>query len=76
MPERLGSGTLRLSGGPWVSGWASSVGKKETEGPLGGLFDQCHTDDSLGQQSWEKAESLLLKEAAHLALRKAKVRPE
>ena len=76
MPERLGNGTLRLSGGPWVSGWASSVGKKETEGPLGGLFDQCHTDDSLGQQSWEKAESLLLKEAAHLALRKAKLQPE
>lgn len=68
---RIGKRTLRFGRGPWAASWAASVGKKEKEGPLGALFDQCHEDTTLGLESWEQAESRLQAEAAQLALRKA-----
>ena len=68
---RIGKRTLRFGRGPWAASWAASVGKKEKEGPLGALFDQCHEDTTLGLESWEQAESRLQSEAAQLALRKA-----
>ena len=76
MITRIGENTLRFARGPWVAGWASSVGRKEKEGPLGALFDQCHEDTMLGADSWEQAESRLQAEAASLALRKAGVEKE
>ena len=60
MITRVGNDTLRFERGPWIAGWASSVGKREKEGPLGDLFDQCHEDTLLGADSWEQAESLSL----------------
>ena len=35
MITRVGNDTLRFERGPWIAGWASSVGKREKEGPLG-----------------------------------------
>lgn len=52
-------------------GFASVVGKKEAEGPLGKLFDLTHNDTSLGETTWEKAESRLQNEAVNLALDKS-----
>ncbi len=52
-------------------GFAAVAGKKESEGPYGKYYDQCHTDTTLGESSWEKAESRLQNEAVHLALDKA-----
>jgi stage V sporulation protein AD len=54
-----------------VLGFAAVAGKKESEGPYGKYYDQCHTDTTLGEASWEKAESRLQNEAVHLALNKA-----
>lgn len=76
MITRVGNDTLRFERGPWIAGWASSVGKREKEGPLGDLFDQCHEDTLLGADSWEQAESRLQAEASLLALRKAGMEPE
>ena len=76
MITRVGNDTLRFERGPWIAGWASSVGKREKEGPLGDLFDQCHEDTLLGADSWEQAESRLQAEASLLALRKAEMEPE
>ena len=55
---------------------ASVVGKKEGEGPLGQAFDMVCEDDKFGEDTWEKAESSLQKEALALALGKAKLEPE
>lgn len=73
MPTRKGKYTLELQSKPTILGFASVVGKKEAEGPLGKLFDQCHTDTTLGESSWEKAESRLQSEAVNLALHKAEI---
>ncbi|MBR3934326.1 MAG: stage V sporulation protein AD [Clostridia bacterium] len=49
----------------------ASVGKKEGEGPLKDYFDAIYTDDMLGQESWEMAESTLIKNTISGALTKA-----
>lgn len=71
MPIRIGKYTLQLNNSPTILGYAAVVGKKESEGPLGKLFDQCHSDTTLGETTWEKAESRLQNEAVNLALFKA-----
>ncbi|HAH79343.1 MAG TPA: stage V sporulation protein AD [Ruminococcaceae bacterium] len=71
MPARVGKYTIELQANPAVLGFASVVGKKESEGPCGQYYDQCHKDTTLGESSWEKAESRLQNEAIHLALHKA-----
>ena len=50
---------------------ASTVGKKEGEGPLASEFDVILADDHYGQESWEKAESKIIKSTAELTKRKA-----
>lgn len=71
MPTRIGKYTLELNSKPTILGSAAVVGKKESEGPLGEYFDQCHNDTTLGESSWEKAESRLQNETVLLALDKA-----
>ena len=56
---------------PQIVSAASVVGKKESEGPLGTLFDQVEPDPKVGQATWEEAESALQKRAAQLAMQKA-----
>lgn len=75
MPERTGQYTITLSGRPRVLGYASVVGKKEREGPLGDGFDMVFDDARLGEKTWEKAESRLQKEALNRALDKAGYSP-
>ena len=76
LDSRVGKSTLRFSEGPCVESYASVVGKKEMEGPLGGWFDQCHQDTTLGEETWEKAESRMQKEAVQLALHKGGLQKE
>ena len=71
MPTRIGRYTIQLQTNPSVLGFAAVVGQKDREGPYGKYYDQCHTDTTLGEASWEKAESRLQNEAVHLALNKA-----
>ena len=49
----------------------NAVGKKESEGPLGELFDICDKDDRFGKSTWEKAESEMQRLAFNAALKKA-----
>jgi len=55
---------------------ASVVGTKEGRGPLGTYFDLVGEDDLFGAKNWEEAESEMQKNAACLAMKKAKLRPE
>ena len=71
MSKRMGRRTVRLEHPPVLSGWAAVVGKKEGEGPLKNGFDQILEDSYFGEQSWEKAESRLLRQSFTLACDKA-----
>ncbi len=55
----------------YINGWGNCVGKKEQEGPLGGLFDQVEEDFYFGKETLEKAEVHLQKMALEHALRRA-----
>ena len=75
MPERKGQFTVTLSSRPTILGYAAVAGKKEGEGPLGRYFDYIFEDTTLGDKSWEKAESALQREAFTRALDKAGMSP-
>lgn len=75
MAKRIGRYTLQMENMPSVQGYASICGKKESEGPLGKYFDYTFDDTTLGESSWEKAESKLQIEAVNRALDKAFVTP-
>ena len=74
MAKRVGQYTLQMEHMPSIQGFASVCGKKEAEGPLGKEFDQTYDDTTLGEPSWEKAESRLQTESVKLALKKAGVK--
>ena len=75
MPERKGQFTVTLSSRPTILGYAAVAGKKEGEGPLGRYFDYIFEDTTLGEKTWEKAESALQREAFTRALDKAGLSP-
>jgi stage V sporulation protein AD len=60
---------------PSIAGHASIVGKKEGDGPLKSSFDFISEDSYFGEQSWEKAESAMQKQAFSLACDKASLNP-
>ena len=61
---------------PYILSYASIVGQKEGDGPLGKYFDKVETDPMVGKSNWEEAESELQKQAAQMALEKANLSPE
>ena len=75
MPERKGQYTVTLSSRPTILGHAAVVGKKEGEGPLARTFDAVFEDTTLGEKTWEKAQSTLQREAFSRALDKAGFTP-
>ncbi len=64
---------MQLSARPAILGYASVVGQKEGEGPLRDCFDSISEDSYFGEQTWEKAESHMLKQCFELACAKAKL---
>lgn len=66
---------LRFVTAPCVLATGTAVGKTESEGPLGGLFDVQNPDDGLRSKSWESAEAQLVHQAVTAALRKAGLSP-
>lgn len=64
------SGVISLNNKPRVISFASVAGKKESEGPLKDYFDVIKTDTTMGQDSWEMAESNYQKCAFTKALEK------
>jgi stage V sporulation protein AD len=69
--NRLGLQTVRLEHPPTIRAHAAVAGPMEAQGPLGHEFDHTYADLMMGQQSFEKAERLMLKDACHLALERA-----
>lgn len=61
---------------PLIIGSAGVAGKKEGEGPLGADFDMVFEDTTMGQDSFELAESAMLHDAIIRALSSANVSPK
>lgn len=70
MNKQVGMSSTQLSKPVYIREWASAVGKKEGEGPLGQLFDFVSDDDLLGNKTWEEAESAFQKKAVSLLFEK------
>ncbi len=68
MTKRLGGQTVAFAQKPAILGCGVVVGKKEGEGPLGASFPMVEEDPFLGQESWEKAESMLVRKAVTACL--------
>lgn len=73
MATRLGNKTIWLDSKPKIIGNAAAVGKREGDGPLGKDFDLIFSDTTLGEKSWEKAESDILEAALKKAVEKAQL---
>ena len=73
MAERTGAYTVMLNKKIYVHSYGAVVGKTEGQGPLSKQFDMIFEDTSIGEQSWEKAESALQKEALNIALQKGSI---
>ena len=65
-----GNGTIIFEKCPSILSFAAVVGKKEGEGPFGKFFDMIEEDEYFGQESWEKAESEIIRRSAFLAMKK------
>ena len=56
---RQGRQSFLLPQPPVITAWASTAGKKESEGPLSYSFDITSQDARFGQRTWEQAEKQL-----------------
>ena len=68
------NGILLFEHEPEIRSFASVAGKKEAEGPLKDDFDVIFGDMYAGQDTFEQAESAMVKEAVSHALRKGRLR--
>ncbi|MDR1663435.1 MAG: stage V sporulation protein AD [Clostridiales bacterium] len=71
MDRHMGEQTIKFADPPSITAAASVVGPKEGEGPLARYFDVVSSDDLFGTDSWEKAESEIVRQTVELAVEKA-----
>lgn len=75
MLKRKGRQTIQLLSAPVIKAHAAVAGKKEGQGPLKNCFDLISEDSYFGEESWEKAESHMLKQCFTLACDKGRLAP-
>lgn len=71
MKKRIGKQTVRFDKKVYIKGSAAICGTKENEGPIGNDFDIIMTDAEWNEETWEKTESKMQREAVKLAVQKA-----
>lgn len=76
MGKKIGNFTVKFENSPRIIASAGVCGKKEAQGPLKNEFDKIFEDTTMGESSWEKAESKLQAEAVKTALEKAHLSTE
>lgn len=69
--KKIGKQTIKFDNPPTISETACIVGPKEANGPLAKYFDQCLDDEFWGEETWEKAESKIIKETANMVISKS-----
>lgn len=76
MAKRIGNRTIKLENEVNIASYASVVGQKEHEGPLGEYFDKYYEDELFGKDSFEQAESKMQELAVSEALNKSGRKPD
>ncbi len=76
MAKKITRNTFLMEDPPTIRSFASTVGKKEGDGPLGHLFDEVSADAYFGQKTWEQGESELLKRTVLRAISKGGLVPD
>jgi stage V sporulation protein AD len=71
--QMMGKQSIEFQEAPHIISSASVAGPKEGEGPLGSWFDLVAPEADFGEDTWEKAESTMQKEALETAIGKAKL---
>ena len=74
--QKIGKQTIKFDNPPTIFQTASIVGPKESNGPLAKYFDQCLEDEFWGENSWEKAESKIIKETVNTLISKSGIPSE
>jgi len=69
----IGRQSIQFEKAPQIVEAAAIVGKKESEGPFGPLFDEMEEDAFFGKKTWEEAEGELQRRTAQKVLDKAKL---
>lgn len=72
--KKLGGQTVKFENPPKIIATYSIVGPKEGQGPLCHQFDKVLDDDTLGKESYEKAESQMMFTAISESLKKANLK--
>lgn len=73
---RVGKQTIVFKEAPVIACAYATAGPKEVSGPLGKYFDNPLEDELLGEETWEKAESKIIKQTVQGLLKKANKNPE
>ena len=76
MAKYLGRQTIKFDLPPSIVSTASTVGPKEGKGPLSSYFDVVLHDPLWGEDSWEKAESKIVKKTIERVIQKGNLTPE
>ena len=71
--KKLGLQTIKFDTPPTITSTACIVGPKESDGPLASYFDKCLDDEFWGEETWEKAESKIIKETTSMAIAKSNI---
>ena len=74
--KKIGNQTIKLNSNPKIISTYSIVGPKEGQGPLGEYFHEVISDDTLGKDSFEKAESEMMYTAIKGAINNANIKEE
>ncbi len=69
--KKIGKQTIKFDNPPSILECGSIVGPKESDGPLSKYFDQCLDDEFWGEETWEKAESKIIKETVNTTIAKS-----
>ena len=71
--QKIGKQTIKFDNPPSILETACIVGPKESDGPLAQFFDQCLEDEMWGEETWEKAESKIIKETVNTVINKSNI---
>ena len=69
--QKIGKQTIKFDNPPTILETACIVGPKESAGPLAKYFDYCLEDEFWGENTWEKAESKIIKETVNILISKS-----
>ena len=69
--KKIGKQTIKFTNPPSSLETSCILGPKESGGPLAKYFDQCLNDEFWGENSWEKAESKIIKETVNTVILKS-----